>query len=401
MKSINQLAIKEINKKRLYHLITENPNISRTGLAGMARLSKATVSTLVEELIAEAYIVDRGTQTNDRNGRNPNVLTVNYEDNGLIVVNWHLDSMDIAYVDTSITVKECRDIAIDKTKRFSTFVIESIEAFIEEVARGKKILGICFIVAGFVSAKDHSIFSNVLSMDANEHVIEALHTHFKQYKLGFFNDTACLAYAENVFKNHKLQDTTYLYININQGVGAAMVNRGEILRKADGFTTQFGHLSLDINGEKCSCGNRGCLENRIGELALPKRISERGMTELFPKKEKIHFKDIAALESTHPTEVDSLLDDLAKDLSYGINNSITFYHPDVILIGGRGKELGESFLEKVRFHVSHVGFFPFSRDIQIAYACFDKEIAISGAVKYYIDHYLSFDHDAKDNLIIG
>ena len=52
---INQQLIKSVNKKELYTMISENPGISRAQLASLRKLSKTTVSALVEELIQEGY----------------------------------------------------------------------------------------------------------------------------------------------------------------------------------------------------------------------------------------------------------------------------------------------------------------------------------------------------------
>ena len=54
MKPVNQQQIKDINMKRLYASIYSTPGISRAELAKRTKLSKTTVSTLVDELIERA-----------------------------------------------------------------------------------------------------------------------------------------------------------------------------------------------------------------------------------------------------------------------------------------------------------------------------------------------------------
>ena len=78
----------------------------------------------------------------------------------------------------------------------------------------------------------------------------------------FLNDTACFAYAESVFT--QIEDRHFAYINVSKGVGACLFSDGKMLRVAGAMATQFGHYSIDRDGPRCECGNRGCLECLVG-----------------------------------------------------------------------------------------------------------------------------------------
>ena len=65
MKLVNQQVIKNTNMKRLYTSIYSSPGISRAHLAKQTKLSKTTVSTLVDELIEREFIVDSGIGESD------------------------------------------------------------------------------------------------------------------------------------------------------------------------------------------------------------------------------------------------------------------------------------------------------------------------------------------------
>ena len=73
MKLVNQQVIKNTNMKRLYTSIYSSPGISRAHLAKQTKLSKTTVSTLVDELIEREFIVDSGIGESDSIGRKPNI----------------------------------------------------------------------------------------------------------------------------------------------------------------------------------------------------------------------------------------------------------------------------------------------------------------------------------------
>ena len=88
VKKYNQLLIKDNNKKQIYQLIEDFPGISRTQIAEQLKLSKTTVSALVDEMMQEMFVIDEGASESNRQGRKPNSLTVNNSTNYVIVLNW-------------------------------------------------------------------------------------------------------------------------------------------------------------------------------------------------------------------------------------------------------------------------------------------------------------------------
>ena len=57
-----------------------------------------------------------------------------------------------------------------------------------------------------------------------------------------------------------LKIDNYLFIAVDNGVGSAIIQKGNVYRGSAGFSGELGHTTIDINGPLCSCGNRGCFE---------------------------------------------------------------------------------------------------------------------------------------------
>jgi glucokinase len=64
-------------------------------------------------------------------------------------------------------------------------------------------------------------------------------------------------------------------ITLGTGVGGAIVENGRIFGGRHGFAGELGHMSIDLDGPPCPCGNRGCLELAIGRRALVASYLER------------------------------------------------------------------------------------------------------------------------------
>ena len=54
--------------------------------------------------------------------------------------------------------------------------------------------------------------------------------------------------------------SSLVHFLVGDGVGAGFIENGEVHENAMGFSTEMGHVSVDVDGPLCACGNRGCLE---------------------------------------------------------------------------------------------------------------------------------------------
>ena len=80
------------------------------------------------------------------------------------------------------------------------------------------------------------------------------------------NHSNALALAEKI---HGLgrDKSSFILLVADTGVGAGIVINEVLYRGAGGFGSELGHTSIDMNGEKCACGNIGCLN--FTHLYLP------------------------------------------------------------------------------------------------------------------------------------
>lgn len=408
---INQQLIKSVNKKNIYKLISENPSISRAALANITKLSKATVSVLVEELIKDGYVVDNGTVSTSMQGRRPNSLFVNDKNNYILVVNLKSRLIQIALVGAGYDIENIKDYKIDSSIISPEIIVGTLNDYIRMNTDNINIMGICLIIPGIIDESKQNIVSMVIHIDDTSDFIKDIRKGIdEKYPLAIFNDTACLAYADNAFgdfdKDDEIKETefirddyNYVFLNINEGVGASLIQNGVIHRGATGMGTQFGHLSIDRKGIPCRCGNRGCIENYIGEMALENRIRGTVLESRIENIKDIKFKDIADMAKRDELAL-ALIKDLAEDLSFGIANLITMLHPDMIIIGGVGKYLGEVYLRFIKESLERVGFKRFVDDVDIAFSSLSEESIFIGAAKYYMDTHYEFIEDMRGKLLL-
>jgi glucokinase len=84
----------------------------------------------------------------------------------------------------------------------------------------------------------------------------------------------------------------FVYISVGTGIGAGIVIAGNLYRGTHQTAGEIGHVTVDINGRPCACGNRGCLEAMAGGKALAEIVREELSTSpprsSLPLEKKMH-----------------------------------------------------------------------------------------------------------------
>ena len=75
----------------------------------------------------------------------------------------------------------------------------------------------------------------------------------------------------------------------SEGIGAGVISDGKIIRGVDGVAGEVGHMSIQMDGPKCVCGNRGCLELYSSAISFAKFVEEdlRGHPESSLNRENV------------------------------------------------------------------------------------------------------------------
>lgn len=89
------------------------------------------------------------------------------------------------------------------------------------------------------------------------------------------NDGQAYALAEMVFGSCKdVKD--FLYVNVSNGIGGAIVSGGRLLGGCSNFAGEFGHCHVVDGGRPCKCGQNGCLEMHAAGPGIARNYQELG-----------------------------------------------------------------------------------------------------------------------------
>ena len=143
------------------------------------------------------------------------------------------------------------------------------------------------------------------------------------------------AMAEWWFGEHDRPLHTLAYLLDGEGVGSGIVENGNLLLGKQGAAAEFGHISVDVHGPRCECGNYGCLEMYCSIPAMLKKTQER-LPELLDKHNPTREDTYNAVfeEARKGNEIaKEIVEEIAVYLGYGCVTLINAYNPDIIVIG--------------------------------------------------------------------
>lgn len=165
-----------------------------------------------------------------------------------------------------------------------------------------------------------------------------------------------------------------IMITVGTGIGGGLMYKGQLIRGGNGWAGDIGHIQIDLNGPLCTCGQSGCLQALASGEALARLVSatERGKkitndTELWNAiKENKEWTRKAVRTICHY-------------IGIGIANSIKFFDPEVIIIGGGISQVVPFFLEECEIAVRKImGTHP-AKDILLKSAVLGDNAGIYGA----------------------
>jgi glucokinase len=142
------------------------------------------------------------------------------------------------------------------------------------------------------------------------------------------NDATAAALGEARF-GHGRAHPSFLMVTLGTGIGGGLVLDRKLVRGANGFAAEIGHVTVDISptAPACVCGNRGCLESFAGARALVERVRREGVSAN-------EASDVAAAARRGEPSARAALDTMADMLAIALNSIQNVLDLDAIVFSG-------------------------------------------------------------------
>ncbi len=216
----------------------------------------------------------------------------------------------------------------------------------------------------------------------------------EKYRVNTFllNDASAAALGEHRFGVGRGVNNLIL-LTVGTGIGGGIIINGQLYEGSSGSAGEMGHMTIDVNGPSCTCGNIGCLEMLASGTAIARearrRIAQGEKTSLL---EIVSGKvaDITAEKiGIAAQDGDSLaLDVIAEAGTYlgvGMLNLVNIFNPEIIVVGGSVAKLGDLLLEPARQVVRERAFKLSSEAVRIVTAQLGDEVGLLGAAAFAME----------------
>ena len=212
------------------------------------------------------------------------------------------------------------------------------------------------------------------------------------------NDAAAAAVGE-FWSRGVSRNKTFGSIYIGTGIGAGVVLDGALFRGASSNAVEFGHMSVDIGGRECFCGNRGCLERYVApavvvESAAQNRGDFEALDLTFREADYPRDFDVLALAAVggHP-EAFASLEGAASHLAEGAVTFTNLFDLDELVLTGPGVAIaGAIFTRAIRKRLDESRFSRRAHPITVELSANPRDAAAIGASALVLQSNLAPGH---------
>jgi len=337
-RSADHRLMRDINRALiLNHLRLDSPQ-SRAELSARTGLTRSTVSSLVDDLIAANLVHETGTAPS-RGGRPGTLLALNPAGGCAVGAAITSESALVLLTDFVARPRWQQQTALDTTDL--GLVLPQVEALIDAALRWNAAgentppLGIGLGTAGLVRVRDGTLHA-ATNLGWRDIPFRARWEARYGLPVRVGNEASIAALGEHYFgAGAGCADFIYLELSA-QGIGAGIFVDGRLYQGVDGYAGEVGHMVIDPAGAPCTCGRRGCWEAAL-----------RAACDLAPLRESLAAGAASTLDPAALTRAAVLAaaeagDALAADyvarltavLSAGIANLVNLFNPARVVLGG-------------------------------------------------------------------
>lgn len=371
--------IKKINTSIVLEAILKNAPLSRAQISELTGLNKATVSSLVQDLIDSHLVFENGPGESS-GGRKPVMLLFNGQAGHAVGIDLGVNYIRGVLSDLEGSV--LAELQINLKKHEPAFIVEQLISCIEKLISQAPnspygIVGIGMGVPGIVDDKGIILFAPNLEWKQ----IELQRILEERFELPVTIDNEANAGAQGEQKYGAGQGIHHqIYVSVGIGIGTGIILNKELYKGASGFSGELGHLSIEYNGVACRCGNNGCWELYASENALLERAALLGLDSL---------EGLLEAAEAGNTQVRELFYSIGEYMGAGISNIVNVFNPDVVIIGNRMSRAKVWLEEAVQASVARRTL-PYHRErLQILFAKLQDQSAVRGAAYYAISKFFT------------
>lgn len=397
LNTADQAWVRKMNRSVILAVFRTHKTLSRARLASETGLNPSTVSSIVGELINENLIRETNL-VQSSTGRPGMLLELNPEGGCAIGVEINVDYIEMIVSDFAANIlwREKQASAPEngqqETMKQVVRLAKKASAFV--AARNCRLLGVGVGVPGLVE-----VTSGLLRIAPNLHWVDV------PVQVALKQEFDCPIYVENEANVAALGEyyfgaaqnvKDFIYLSAGVGLGSGIIMGGKLFQGMFGYAGEAGHMTLDVKGEICGCGKRGCWETFVGPRAVVQRVQRSLASGTKSIVTDIAGGDISKIAIGDVLQAAQKGDQLAIDafqqvafyLGIGIANLVNLFDVEVVVLGGALNTASPLILKEVERVAFENILAPGRERFRIIPSAHGTDACIMGAIALVLDDFL-------------
>ncbi|MDU2122322.1 MAG: ROK family transcriptional regulator [Clostridium celatum] len=391
--------MKQLNVSAVLKVIKDNGSLSRAEIAKLTGLTPASVTNITKFLIEDNFL--RESKIGESSGgRPPIILEFNPDARYVIGVGIGVGVIDVVITNLSASIIIKREMRIEEERYDYDLVFKKLVNLINEVVKSskidkEKILGVGVALHGIVNARTgisiHALYYGWKNKDIKEKLEEEL-----DLTVYVDNDVRAMSLGESWFGATK-DIANFVTLNISNGIGAGIIINNMPYYGVGFSAGEIGHIVVEADGDKCNCGNYGCLEtvasnNNIIRKAI--KLIKQGVNSSLSKDiddiNNLSIEDICKAANDGDELSITILKEAARYIGIAITNLINILNPTAIVVVGEIFENTTHTIETLSEIVKNRGLKLSSENVRIIRSLLGRDAAVVGAATLVIQEIFSY-----------
>ena len=195
------------------------------------------------------------------------------------------------------------------------------------------------------------------------------------------NDANAAAWGEKWVGAGKEADSLVM-LTLGTGIGGGIVINNKLWRGVNNVAAEIGHMVIQMDGPKCSCGNYGCIEAYASATALVRRFKEL-LKSGMPSSLKDAGDVTAKMINDAAFQGDKASLDIIKEtghyLGVALVNIMHVLNPEVIVLTGGMIGSGDLLMNPIKQVIKEKAFEASAKETKIVFSQLGNDAGIIGA----------------------
>jgi N-acetylglucosamine repressor len=365
--------LRHLNGRAVLAALQRHGPLSRAEIARRTGVSGPTVTRVAAALLS-AGLLEEGDARPAALGRPGKVL--------------RLASRTVSVLGVAVGARQCESVAagldgqlrdghartFDTPDRYPDLVRAIVRHARQTAAATRtEILGLGVSLPGLLNRREgRTVFSPNLHQTDGRRLGDDLRQRLG-WEVALVQESHALCLAEQAYGAAR-GVTDFAVLDISEGLGLGVVHDGRLVEGHSGLAGELGHITVELAGRRCGCGNTGCLETVATDTALAARLSER-------LGRPLTVEDVVKLVRSGQLEVGGEFERVLQYLAVALAAVINVFNPSKLFLYGRFLDAAPHLTERLLALTRQRALAPSLADCEIVRARGSKRLgAVAGII---------------------